>query len=156
MMGKSSFYQGGKDMQNQKIIVASGSVIVEKNAVLLIREGKGNEWKFVGGKAEFAHENLEEVARREAREEMSIELEIISSESFFYHVPRLSEGGQIDFLLFHFLAHHIGEIRPGAEIRDWCWMDLFDISSHLSSGTVKDLDLSPNIVPVLRHFGFID
>ncbi|NTU98448.1 NUDIX hydrolase [Candidatus Falkowbacteria bacterium] len=143
-------------MQNSKIIVASGSVIVEENKVLLIREGKGNDWKFVGGKAEFEHENLEQVARREAREEMGINLEIIDSEPYFYHVTRPAEGGQIDFLLFHYRAHRIGELKPGQEIREWCWMDLSVINNSLQSGNVRELGLSPNIVPALRYYNFIE
>jgi hypothetical protein len=47
----------------------------------------------------------------------------------------------------HWLAKRIGEIKPGADIREWQWLPL--------AGLEKE-DLGSNILPALRHFGFID
>ncbi|KKP58056.1 MAG: hypothetical protein UR51_C0009G0109 [Candidatus Moranbacteria bacterium GW2011_GWF1_34_10] len=57
-----------------KIIIASGPVIVEDNKVLLNQHGDTEFWKFCGGRVENFDDNLIESAKREAREEMGISL----------------------------------------------------------------------------------
>jgi len=44
------------------------------------------------------------------------------------------------------LAQKIGEIKPGSDIRKWAWINIADL---------KQEPLAPNILPALRHFGFI-
>ena len=53
-------------------------------------------------------------------------------------------------ILVHFLAKRIGEIQPGADIRQWQWIALKDLEKMSSA------ELAPNILPTLKHFGFID
>ena len=66
----------------QKIIIASGPVIVEDNKVLLNQHGDTTFWKFCGGKVENYETDLIENAGREAREEMGIEIKILDREPF--------------------------------------------------------------------------
>lgn len=128
-----------------KIIIASGSVIVEDNKVLLNQHGDDNFWKFCGGKVEDYEKNLFAAAEREAQEEMGIKLEVLNLEPFITWTYKLSNNEMIDVLLVHYLAKRIGEIKPGADIREWQWFDI----NHLPD------NLAPNILPTLKHFNFL-
>ncbi|MFO0764942.1 MAG: NUDIX domain-containing protein [Patescibacteria group bacterium] len=129
-----------------RIIVASGPVIVEDGRVLLNKHGDTTFWKFCGGRVEDFNDTLIAAARREANEEMGIEIEILDQNPFIAFTTKTAEDGAVtDVILVHYLAKRVGEIMPGADIREWDWLDL----SHLPD------DLGPNIVPALKHFGFI-
>ncbi len=129
-----------------KIIIASGPVIVEDNKVLL---NKHNDsfWKFCGGKLETLEEGLFEGAQREAREEMGIDIEKIKDEPYLMYTPKPEEKEKIDVILVHFLCKRIGEIKPGADIEEWAWIDIDDLKNYD--------DLAPNIIPTLKHFKFL-
>jgi 8-oxo-dGTP pyrophosphatase MutT (NUDIX family) len=127
------------------IIIASGPVIVENNKVLLNQHGDDNFWKFCGGRVEDFEKNLLNAAQREAKEEMGIELEILNTEPFVIWTCKDLNADRLDILLVHYLAKRIGEVKPGSDIRAWDWFDLNNLPDNLA----------PNIVPVLKHFGFI-
>ncbi len=129
-----------------KIIIASGPVIVENNKVLLNEHGDSDFFKFCGGKVENYDTDLIENARREAKEEMGIDLEILDKEPFITFTRAEKEGKMVDIILVHFLAKRIGEIKPGEDIRKWEWVDLKDLPKK---------KLAPNIIPVLKHFQFL-
>ena len=129
-----------------KIIIASGPVIVERGAVLLNKHGDTPFWKFCGGKVEDYNTNLIENAQREAKEEMCIEIKILDDKPFITFTRKETPEGVIDIILVHFLAERIGEIKPGADIREWAWHKLENLPG----------DLGPNIVPALKHFGFLE
>lgn len=128
-----------------KIIIASGPVIVEDNKVLLNQHGDDNFWKFCGGKVEDYEKNLFAAAEREAQEEMGIKLEVLNLEPFITWTYKLSNNEMIDVLLVHYLAKRIGEIKPGADIREWQWFYI----NHLPD------NLAPNILSTLKHFNFL-
>lgn len=133
-----------------KIIVVSGPVIVEDGKVLLDISGDDNFWKFCGGKLKD-NENLVETAQRRSQEELGIETEVINETPFFLHTKKAcptgeTPEGKIDVILVHFLAKRIGEISPGEDIREWKWIPLEDLEKE---------NLAPNIIPTLKHFGFL-
>lgn len=128
-----------------KIIIASGPVIVENNKVLLNQHGDDNFWKFCGGRIEDCGENLQSAARREVKEEMGLDIEITNQEPFILHTSKSSVDGISDVILVHYLAKKMGEIKPGADIREWQWFDIAKLPENLA----------PNIIPTLKHFGFI-
>jgi 8-oxo-dGTP pyrophosphatase MutT (NUDIX family) len=128
-----------------KIIIASGPVIVEDNKVLLNKHGDTAFWKFCGGKVEDYETDLIANAKREVKEEMGIEVKIINEEPFITFTRKETDAGIIDVILVHFLAKRIGEISPGEDIREWAWHKLDNLPP----------DLGPNIIPVLKHFGFL-
>jgi len=74
-----------------------------------------------------------------------MDIEIVNDEPFIIFSRKETEQGSIDIILVHFLAKRIGEITPGADIREWQWLDL---------NTLPD-DLGPNIRPALKYFGFL-
>jgi len=128
-----------------KIIVASGPVIVEDGKVLVNKHGDTNFWKFCGGKVEDFNTSLQDNARREAKEEVGIDLEFLDNEPFITYTSKQTPDGQIDVILVHFLAKRVGEIKLGPDIREYAWLDV---------NALPD-DLGPNIKPALKHFGFI-
>ncbi len=127
-----------------KIIIAAGPVIVENNKVLLNKHGDTVFWKFCGGRVESYEQNLIANAKREVKEEMGIDIEILNDEPFITFSRKETADGKIDIILVHFLAKRIGEIKPGADIREWQWLELNNLPD----------DLGPNIRPALKHFKF--
>lgn len=127
------------------IIVASGPVIVEDGKVLLNKHGDTSFWKFCGGRVEDFGTTLLENARREAKEEAGINLELLSTDPFFFYTQKQTEEGTMDVLLVHFLAKRVGEVQPGPDIRECRWIPLEQLAGE---------ELGPNVLPALRHFGF--
>ena len=128
-----------------KIIIASGPVIVENNKVLLNKHGDDEFWKFCGGRIEDNEFNVKDAARREVKEEMGLEIEILNHDPYFFYTEKEVGGTKVSVILIHFLAKRIGEIIPGKDIREWRWIDISDLDKE---------NLAPNIRPVLKHFGF--
>ena len=126
-------------------IIASGPVIIEDNKVLLNQHGEDNFWKFVGGRIEnsdFKDEtnSLETACKREVKEEMGIEVEIIRSlKPMMISHPTKKDTKVI---LVHFLSRRIGEIEPGEDIREWDWFDIDNLPE----------DCAPNIGPVVEDY----
>jgi ADP-ribose pyrophosphatase YjhB (NUDIX family) len=128
------------------IIIAAGPVIVERGKVLLNRHGDTPFWKFCGGRVEDFSTNLKENARREAKEEVGIDLVFLPEEPFFFYTQKETPEGMIDVILVHYLAERRGEVVPGPDIREAAWIDLISL---------KEQELGPNILPTLRHFHFV-
>jgi len=126
-------------------MIASGPVIVEDNKVLLNQHGDTTFWKFCGGRVENYETDLIENAKREAKEEVGIDIEILDENPFLMKITQELSGGKTDIILVNYLAKRIGEIKPGTDIRKWDWIDL--------DGPLDNL--APNIIPALKHFGFI-
>lgn len=132
-------------MDYPKIIIAAGSVIIENgNAVLLNQHGDKNMWKFPGGRLEHFefenwHESLEKTAKREAKEEMGIEIKIIRPLKPLF-IPRPGHANEY-VMLIHFLAERIGDITPGEDIDAWDWFPVDGLPDNCA----------PNIKPVLDN-----
>jgi len=129
----------------QKIIIASGPVIVEDGKVLLDQHGDTEFWKFCGGRVE-ENDSLLEACQRRAKEEMGIDLEILDPEPFFTHSKKETSDGVADVILVHYLARRIGEVKSGKDIRKWDWLSIDELSKE---------NLAPNILPALEYFGFL-
>ncbi|MDA3815333.1 MAG: NUDIX hydrolase [Patescibacteria group bacterium] len=130
----------------QKIIIVSGPVIIEDDKVLLDKDHKDDFWKFCGGKIKNS-ESLEETVKRRSKEELGIETEIINPEPFLLYTKKETLEGDLDIILVHFLSSYQGEITPGEDIREWKWIPLEELENE---------NLAPNILPVLKHFGFLE
>jgi len=107
-----------------KIIVASGPVIVENEKVLLNKHGDTSFWKFCGGQVENYDVDLIANAKREAKEEMGIDLKILNEEPFISFTRKETAENKIDIILVHFLAEQIEEIKPGTDNQEWDWLDI--------------------------------
>jgi len=127
-----------------KIILVSGPVIVENSKVLLDKSGEDDFWKFCGGRVK-GNEALPETAKRRAKEELGIDVKIINNEPFVRYFKKETEKGEIEVILFHFLAKRNGEVVAGKDVREWQWLDLNDLPD----------DLGENILPALKFFSLI-
>lgn len=132
-----------------KIIIASGPVIVEDDKVLLNKHGDTAFWKFCGGRVESFDQTLAEAARREVKEEMGLEVEILNDTPCLLYARKTTDEGLVDVILVHFLAHRHGEINPGSDIREWAWLPIDELMK------MPEGELAPNILPALKHFKFI-
>jgi len=135
-------------MTDNKIIIASGPVIIEDGKVLLNRHGKTEEdqkiWKFPGGRVEFDNVDflsdniLENECKREVMEEMGLEIEIIRPLK-----PMLVKiSDNISVVLIHYLATRIGEVKLGSDIIDSGWFPLDKLPENCA----------PNIAPVIAEY----
>jgi hypothetical protein len=66
---------------------------------------------------------------------------------FFLYTTKKTDEGIVDVILVHFLAKRIGDVQPGADIRECAWLDVRALPEN---------DLGPNILPTLKHFGFLN
>ncbi len=134
-------------MQNTKLIIASGPVIVKNGTVLLNQHGDTEFWKFCGGSTKDFNSRLTDIAKERILDEMGLQIKILDSTPYIQYTAKELESGDIaDVILVHFLAESIGEVKPRKDIRKWSWLPI---------NTLDKEDLAPNIIPALRHFGFI-
>lgn len=124
-------------------IIAAGPVIIENGRVLLNREKKsdGTEsewWMFPGGGAEDFDISLEEVCRREAKEEMGIDIEIIKPLRTLM-IKRPDKDGLA--ILVHYLAKRTSDIKPGLETVEWGWFPLDELPAKAA----------PNVVEIIKN-----
>ena len=129
-----------------KIIIASGPVIIENNKALLNKDEKDSFWKFCGGQVNDEEFNLKETAKREIKEEMGLDIEILDSEPYFFYTEKEKDGQKMSIVLAHFLSRRIGDIVPGEDTTEWRWLDIDDLDKE---------NLAPNIKPALKYFGFL-
>lgn len=125
-------------MPDTNIFIAAGPVIVEKGKILLNKHGDDAFWKFPGGKRRDNDLDLETTAKREAKEEMGIEVELIAPLKPM--LVRRTDGKLA--VLIHYLAKRRGEIKPGSRIREWDWFPIDALPA----------DAGPNIAPVIADF----
>lgn len=119
------------------IIIASGPVIIENGKVLVNKHGDTSFWKFPGGQVEdFSELSLEEHAKREVKEEMGIDIEIIRPLSTL-----MTTKGEDVVVLVHYLATRVGEVQPGKDIREWKWLPVDALPD----------DCAPNIKPIVEE-----
>lgn len=126
--------------KNQRII-CSGPVIIEDNKVLLVKEQKSygiTPWLFPGGKAEPGETNPIETCKREVKEELGIEIDIIKQ------LPTLEasswRGLNKIYTLYHYLAKRIGDIKPGDDIVEWNWFDINNLPADCNSNVYKIIE----------------
>jgi ADP-ribose pyrophosphatase YjhB (NUDIX family) len=123
-------------LPNESIIV-SGPVIIEKNKVLLVKENKKTgktPWYFPGGEVEDFDLNLEEACRREVKEELGIDVEIIQPLK-----PMIIRRNGKAVVLIQYLTKRIGEIKPGKDVAEFGWHDINNLPN----------DCAPNVYEVV-------
>lgn len=123
-------------------IIAAGPVIIENGKVLLNREKKPtgqDKWMFPGGTVNDFAVPLEETCRREAKEEVGINLEIIRPlRTLIYIRPE----DQTHIILAHFLARRIGEVVPGPDTLEWGWFDIKNLPANCA----------PNVYEIINDY----
>jgi 8-oxo-dGTP pyrophosphatase MutT (NUDIX family) len=128
------------------IKIVSGPIFVEQRRVLLVKHGEDNFFKFCGGLVEsLVDANLLATARREAREELSVDFELLNLEPFVKYIPFGDVDIRTDYLFVHFLAKRIGIVGAADKIREIVWTPLDELYK---------IHKAPNIESTLEHFGF--
>lgn len=123
-------------------IIAAGPVIIEDGKVLLNRERKsdGEEspyFMFPGGTMEDFDEPFEEVAKREAKEEVGIDIEIIKPlRTLLVKRP----GKETYAIIISYLAKRIGDIVPGPETIEWGWYDIHNLPENCAPNVVEIIE----------------
>lgn len=111
--------------------ICAGPVIIEDGKVLLNREQKPDgvtPFLFPGGRVEDFSLPLEDTAKREAMEELGIEIEIIKPLRTL--LANNLGGPKRMYILTHFLARRVGEINPGPETVEWGWFDINNLPEN--------------------------
>jgi len=123
-------------------IIASGPVIIESGKILLNKEKKpagSTLFMIPGGTVKDLDIPLEETCRREVKEEMGIDIEIIRPlRTLIYKRPQTEDKIVI---LVNYLAKRIGEIKPGQDIIDWGWFDINNLPP----------DCAPNVYETIKE-----
>ena len=120
-----------------KFIIASGPVIIEDRKLLVNKDNKDDFYKLPGGSIEKNIETLEEAYKREVKEEINGEIEIIKplTPKVLWQNPTTKE--EMTIILTSFLAKLTNkkEIKPmdsTVEIK-WLELDKMDEWKHLVS-----------------------
>lgn len=126
-----------------KTILVSGPVIIKDNKVLLVKEQKEtgpSPWFFPGGKVERFDEPPEEACRRETKEEIGIEINIIRPlRTLLIQRP---EDPEKLVILLHYLATPIDEPNPGQNIIACEWLDIHNLPK----------DIAPNVKTIIEEY----
>ena len=113
-------------------IVAVGVIIREDDRILLIRRGKEPSkgcWTFPGGAVELG-ERLSDAARREAREETGLEVEIGEVATVLDNVVRDETGGiHYHYVIIDYFARPTGgSLQSATDVSDARWFRLTDLA----------------------------
>ena len=131
----------------KKLIIVSGPVIVKDEKVLLDISSEDDFWKFCGGKVK-QEETLIAGAKRRAKEELNIDIEIINDTPFLLYTNKNIGDEKVDIILSHYLAKITSdEIVPGEGVEKYKWIPISELNNY---------KIAPNIIPALKHFGFIE
>ena len=127
-------------METENSITVAGPVIIENEKVLLVKSKKDtieSNWKFPGGKKIQSDVDLEATCKREAEEELGIELNIKEL------IKEMSvKNKDKKMFLVHYLAERRGEINPQNEISKWAWHDINNLPK----------DCEPNVYEVIKEY----
>ena len=105
--------------------VGIGCIVFREDAVLLVRRGKPpriGQWSLPGG-AQHVGERAEEAARRELREEASIEVGQMALAYVFDAINQDDDGRALyHYTIIDFAAHWLeGEARAGDDVSEVAW-----------------------------------
>ena len=105
--------------------VGIGCIVFREEAVLLVRRGKPpriGQWSLPGG-AQHVGEKAEAAARRELREEASIEVGQMALAYVFDAINQDEDGrARYHYTIIDFAAHWLeGEARAGDDVSEVAW-----------------------------------
>lgn len=129
-----------KDGQPVHVTIASGPVIIRDGKVLLDKHGPDEFWKFPGGRVRD-NESLQETAKREAKEELGLDVEL-SGDPVALTFEREKDGLREVVMLFHYRATASGQPQMQRDVREYAWHDI----------SLLPDDCAPNVRPVVEAF----
>ena len=112
----------------EKFIIASGPVIIEKGKLLVNKDDKDDFYKIPGGTVEQG-DSLQEACIREVKEEINADVEVIKplNPMIIYKNPQTKE--EMTIVLIHFLAKlkNREQIKPIPPIKEVKWLEIQEI-----------------------------
>jgi len=130
-------------MYEGKVIIASGPVILEGGKLLVNKDSKDDFYKIPGGTIEEGSTDLAESCRREVKEEINGEIEIVRPlhPMIIWKNPQTKERTAI--VLIHYLANLLNkeELKPQGETTKIEWLDVDEIKQdkHAVAPNIKFL-----------------
>ena len=116
-------------MLNGKHLVVSGPVIIENGKLLSVKDNKDDFYKLPGGSIEEDIESLEQACKREVKEEINGEIEIIKPlhPQVLWKNPQTKESMCI--VLIHYQAKLLNkkDIKPIYPVKEIAWLDIKNI-----------------------------
>ena len=129
-------------------VVGVGAVVVRDGQALVIKrahEPRKGEWSLPGGLLELG-ESLQDGARREIKEETSLDVEVGPVIETFDRVHRDDHGGvRYHFVIVDFVCWSSqGEAKPGSDAEGVAWVtpddiDAYHVNAHAKAVIEKGL-----------------
>ena len=132
---------------HRPILMVGAAVLVldEQDRLLMMKRSDIGRWGIPGGGAEPG-ETVEDVARREAREETNLEIGemslfgVFSGPELYYKYPN---GDEVYNVSIVYISHDwCGEVKLNGEHSEWKWFGACEIPD----------DISPPIKPIIEQF----
>lgn len=112
-----------------EVIIASGPVIIENGKLLVNKDTDDDFYKLPGGKIKPG-ETAEDCCKRETKEEVNGEIEIVRPLSPMVLWKKPQTGEDMPVVLIHYLARLKNkELKPGKGIVEIKWLDIKEIQS---------------------------
>lgn len=127
-----------KDIKAAYRVTVKGLVRDEAGRLLFVRE-RGDTWDLPGGGLEHG-EKLDEALRREFREELGVEIEILTDAPII--IPTWHEKFDDPVLIIAYEVRLMGEPRTTEEAEEFAYFDQASLSSQALDSTLVD-KLSP-------------
>ncbi|MDI6603137.1 MAG: NUDIX hydrolase [Patescibacteria group bacterium] len=109
---------------DESLIPAASALIIHKGKILFIQrvqELARGKWVFPGGSVEN-DETFEDAAKREAKEEVGLEIKIIRLLGVY-----ITREYQPNYEISCFVAESKADkVTPSSEVMDWKWLDPID------------------------------
>jgi 8-oxo-dGTP diphosphatase len=131
-------------------VVGVGAVVVRDGKALIIKrahEPRKGEWSLPGGLLELG-ESLQDAARREIKEETSLDIEVGPVIETFDRVHRDEQGKiRYHFVIVDFVCWpHAGEAVPGSDAEGVAWVtaweiDDYKVNAHAKAVILKGLEV---------------
>ena len=131
-------------------VVGVGAVVVRDGKALIIKrahEPRKGEWSLPGGLLELG-ESLQDAARREIKEETSLDIEVGPVIETFDRVHRDDQGKiRYHFVIVDFVCWaNDGEAVPGSDAEGVAWVtpgeiDDYQVNAHAKAVILKGLEV---------------
>jgi len=131
-------------------VVGVGGVVVRDGKALIIKrayEPRKGEWSLPGGLLELG-ESLQDAARREIKEETSLDVDVGPVIETFDRVHRDDQGRiRYHFVIVDFVCWaNAGEAMPGSDADGVAWVtpeeiDAYQVNAHAKAVILKGLEV---------------
>jgi len=131
-------------------LVGVGAAIIRNSSVLLVRrkeEPAKGLWSIPGGLVGLG-ETAEEAARREAKEETGIDIQIEKLLDVVDNIVRDDQGKiRFHYVLAIFLARPLtAQVKPNSDVSDARWVRFSELPSYEMTKTAKKLLLRTSAI----------